>query len=425
MTTERHLERDIPVILGDLAMGPYPDYIDDVLATTAQRRQRPAWTFPERWLPMAVVTRRPVVAPSVPWRTIGTLAVILILIVAALAAYIGSQTRLPAPFGPARNGLIVYETGGDIYTADPVTGTATAIVTGPEVDSAPIWSRDGTHVAFERVVDGASSRLLVAGLDGRDIIAVTPEPLDRLADHAFSPDGRELVITSGPAASRTLWIAKADGSGIRQLDVGMSVDGPSYRPTDGTEIVFTSGSSPLGNGIYAVDVRSGGVRTIVAPSVAVGIDRVRSAPDGSRLAYAVRAVDPARNTYVIHVIAADGTGDVILPMPPGATFQDAPVWSNDGQRLAVARGYGLHNEDMAMATLPADGSGVGVETEHGLTGCCDTVYEWAPDDTTILMKPFDLVGRPLPPLFWDPLDGSIRPARWTATSDPAWQRLVP
>ena len=43
-------------------VGPYPDYIDDVLATTAQRRQRPAWTFPERWLPMDITThasRRP------------------------------------------------------------------------------------------------------------------------------------------------------------------------------------------------------------------------------------------------------------------------------------------------------------------------------------------------------------------------------
>jgi hypothetical protein len=48
MTTERRLERDLPEIQGDLAVGPYPDYIDDVLALTAQRRQRAAWTFPER-----------------------------------------------------------------------------------------------------------------------------------------------------------------------------------------------------------------------------------------------------------------------------------------------------------------------------------------------------------------------------------------
>ena len=40
MTTERRLERDLPQILGDLAMGPYPGYIDDVLATTQTRLLR-------------------------------------------------------------------------------------------------------------------------------------------------------------------------------------------------------------------------------------------------------------------------------------------------------------------------------------------------------------------------------------------------
>ena len=98
MTTERRLERDLPQILGDLAMGPYPDYIDDVLATTAQRRQRPAWTFPERWLPMDIATER-VVTTALPWRQLGVLALIALLVVSAIAAYVGSQPRLPAPFG--------------------------------------------------------------------------------------------------------------------------------------------------------------------------------------------------------------------------------------------------------------------------------------------------------------------------------------
>ena len=42
MTTEGRLTRDLPEILGDLATGSYPDYIDDVLATSATIRQRPA-----------------------------------------------------------------------------------------------------------------------------------------------------------------------------------------------------------------------------------------------------------------------------------------------------------------------------------------------------------------------------------------------
>ena len=95
MTAEQRLERDLPQILGDLSIAPYPDYIDDVLATTAQRRQRPAWTFPERWLPMDLVTER-VRTPRLPWRAIGVLAMIALLLATGTA---------PAEITKSRNSL--------------------------------------------------------------------------------------------------------------------------------------------------------------------------------------------------------------------------------------------------------------------------------------------------------------------------------
>jgi dipeptidyl aminopeptidase/acylaminoacyl peptidase len=426
MTTDRHLERDLPSILGDIAMGAYPDYIDDVLVTTAQRRQRPAWTFPERWLPMDVVTRRPLFAPKIPWRTLGALAMILILIAAAVVAYVGSQTKLPAPFGIAANGDVAYASGGDIYTVDPLTGNASAVVTGPDTDRAPAWSRSGTYIAFLREDPRTlnSSQLYVARADGSGIMPVTPTPSALVGDHAFSPDGLEILFTTGSDGRRDLWVAKADGGGARQLDVGLSVASPSFRPPGGAEIVFAGKETEGGsNGLYAVDVATGEVRTILAPVDGIDRDLARVSPDGSRIAFSAWTPGLDRNDYSVHVVAADGSGEMTLPIPERATFQDAPAWSNDGRSLAVVRGYGVHNEDMALAVLPADGSGFGVETRHGLTGCCDTLYEWAPDDTTILVKPFDLSGNPLPPLLWDPLTGLTTPARWAATSDPAWQRL--
>ena len=115
MTTELRLTTELPEILGELAMGPYPEYIDDVLATTAEVRQRSAWTFPERWLPMVDATRRPALVPGFPWRSFSTAMLLLALLLAAVAIYLGSQQRVPPPFGPARNGLIAYAEGGDIY----------------------------------------------------------------------------------------------------------------------------------------------------------------------------------------------------------------------------------------------------------------------------------------------------------------------
>ena len=93
--------------------------------------------------------------------------------------------------------------------------------------------------------------------------------------------------------------------------------------------------------------------------------------------------------------------------------------------IAVTRGYAAHDEDMALAVVHSDGSGLGVETDHGLTGCCDTVFEWAPDDTTILLKPFDLIGQAKPQLLWDPLTGGTTQVAWATRSDPAWQRVAP
>ena len=100
MTGDRRIERALPTILADLGAGPMPDYTDLLLARTARSRQRPAWVFPERWLPMDIATR-PVRATAVPWRLIGALALAVLIAAAALAIYIGSRARVPEPFGVA------------------------------------------------------------------------------------------------------------------------------------------------------------------------------------------------------------------------------------------------------------------------------------------------------------------------------------
>jgi Tol biopolymer transport system component len=428
MTSERRFEQELPALLDDLYMGPMPTYRDRLLRQTARTRQRPAWSFLERWLPMVDVARQPVLVPRLPWRQLGILAILALLIATAAVAFVGSQPRLPAPFGVARNGLIAYEADGDIYTADPVTGVATAIVAGPETDLGPRFSRDGTRIAFMRQVQGVGGTLYVGRADGQELIALTPEPRPDLGEYSFSPDGRDIMFTQGPPQQRELWIVKNDGSGLHHLDVGMSVFEPSFRPPTGAEIVFGGGQQlPFEGvpGVYRVDIATAVVHTIVAPVSGVGRGLVRVSPDGSRIAYSSTTEASDRNTYRIHVAAADGSGDITLRMPNGAIFEDAPVWSNDGERLAVARGYALRNQDMALAVVPADGSGFGVETGHGLTGCCGTVYEWAPDDTTIVVMPIDRSGQPVPPLLWDPLTGATTPAPWSAISDPAWQRLAP
>jgi len=426
MTSEQRFERDLPALLADAGLGPRPDYRDDIVRQTATMRQRPAWTLPERWIPMSVTSSRVASAPRVPLRLIAVAALLILAIVAVLLVS-GSRNHVPAPFGLAANGLIAYSKNGDIYTVDPNTGLATAVVTGSDDDSNPAFSLDGTRMVFLRASPSGldEGRLVVASVDGSHPVVITPAALPHPSWYSFSPDGAEVAFESGPQSAATLWIAKADGSAPpRQIDVGMPIDFPRWRAPDGHEIVFSA--APAGHvegGLYAVDVKTGQLRPILAQTDVAGRGAASVSPDGTRLAYS--ADSPAvtdQNSYMVHVVEIDGSGDITLPMPAGALFQDQPVWSNDGKRLAITRGYAPHNEAMAVAIVPADGSGVGVETSHGISGCCDNFLSWSPDDSSILFDPDPNNGGSGQELLINPETGATTPGSWGAISLPAWQR---
>jgi dipeptidyl aminopeptidase/acylaminoacyl peptidase len=428
MTTDSRLSRDLPEILGDLATGSYPDYIDDVLATSATIRQRPAWTFPERWLPMVDLVRQPVLVPRLPWRSIALAVVVLVALLAAAAVYIGGQQRLPAPFGPARNGVIAYDAGGDIYTADPVSGTTSALVTDPGRDVGPRYSLDGTHMAFARIWSDGHSQIYVARSDGSGLTLVTPTPLSLAAGdtgrswerYKFSPDGRELLI----ATVSGITIARTDGSGASDLDVGMLAVEPTYRPPDGREILFIGrGAEP---GLFIFDRTTNRTREVVKMNPGFDLAGASWSPDGSKIAYWTWDGTADGLTAKSHVVRADGSVDRELPSPPGALWNAHATWSNDGQRLFLARGYTPGEDDVRGYVVPADGGSFGVQIAPAgsvETGCC-AAWLWSPDDS-------ELLGRPTAPADGVPMvvlsatGGPVRTAPFGATSDPTWQRLAP
>lgn len=144
------LERDLTAWLDATAAPRTPDYVDSLLTRTASTRQRSEWTFPERWIPMSVITLARETFKPLPFRTIGLMAVLALLIALAVSMLVGSQPRLPAPYGPAANGLIAYADRGDIYAVHPTKMALKRLVTGPEVDVRPRWSLNGTQLVFER-----------------------------------------------------------------------------------------------------------------------------------------------------------------------------------------------------------------------------------------------------------------------------------
>ena len=195
MTASERLERNLPGILDDLSAGPSPDFLDDVFAQTARMRQRPGWTFPERLLPMADIARTRAYVPVPPWRLIAVALLLIALVVAALLVA-GSQRKVAPPFGPARNGEIVYDLNGDLYVGNPETGESRLLVGAREIDSSPGYSFDGTRVAIHRQVEGRPDSVdyYVVNADGSNLRKVTARPMPREAWANWMPDSHRLAI---------------------------------------------------------------------------------------------------------------------------------------------------------------------------------------------------------------------------------------
>ena len=221
MMPSDRFDRRLPAILDEIAQPRTPDYFDDLLGLTARTRQRPAWTLLERWLPMVDIARQPAFARQVPWRPIAVLTLILLLLAASLAFVIGSRVsasrhRSDSPKRPRG----VCQRWRHLC-GRPITGTAKAIVTGPETDLRPVFSLDGTRFAFERKAQGTTGPDRCSS--PRPTGPVSPgdaEPLASINSYEFSPDGREILIVTGPGGATRILVATSDGSGVRPLDVG-------------------------------------------------------------------------------------------------------------------------------------------------------------------------------------------------------------
>ncbi len=170
-TVDSFRTRSSPDILEDLYRGRTPDYRDDVLATPLARDSGPPGPSQEGgspWLISQADRRSCRVSRSdrSPSRSSSSRCSS-----PRPSSIIGSRpTKVPPPSGSARNGQVVYAAGGDIFTADPVTGSEQGDRDRPGDGRQSAFLRDGTHVAFMRQVgDVATSGfdLVVADANGQ------------------------------------------------------------------------------------------------------------------------------------------------------------------------------------------------------------------------------------------------------------------
>ncbi len=429
MNAEQRLDRDLPLILGNLAAGPYPDYVDDVLVTTARRRQRPAWTFPERWLPLGIATG-PVPISAFPWRQGAIAIAAALLILAALAVYVGSQPRLPAPIGVAENGLVAFQRGDEIILHDPRTGEDRVLAAETKGWIDPWFSPDGRQILLAREPSSTTGELGVVPVDGGEIRVITPEPLTRNTWAEWSPNGdaialiSTMAVPSGGTASLEPRVSVIDiASGI--MTTFEAVSKPTavmFAPPDGEQIIVASETPDGGRAVSRIDRDGADLTTLVetAPGTLL-MGRQAVSPDGRLLVYSVW--DQAVRHGVMRVLDLQSGEDRTIGDAPEVLYYSGPIIAPDGSRVLTEQVMSVDGVDVPrLAVVDVETGAVTLAdllTPHGAS------YEWSPDGTRILASARDSEKRPQPHVLIDPTTGSVTPAPWDATSYPAWQRVAP
>ena len=374
----------------------------------------------EGGFPWPTWSRNGAFVPQLPWRALAVAALALLLIAGAIW-FAGSRHRVPAPFGPAANGLIAYASGGDVSVGDPVTGQAHVLIGGPEIDSDPSFSPNGERLAFVRKASGGFD-LMVAKADGSGIIKISTDELAASTTFQWSADSRGLYV---PYASGDLVRLDAEGGPPSVIAHDVDVDLHSLRPPDGREILFQRHGDD--HTLLVMNVDGTNVRSLVQPGDDGNFNESRWSPDGAHIIIG-RGVDP--NQERLFIMNADGTGLRQLTSDARHWYETDPVWSPDGTRVAFNRWLNTAGDIFEIQPIGVVTVATGKLVEAGPAPVSDgSMFDWSPDSSQLLGLP----GRHATkgstdqdaPTVIDPVTGFQKTLTWTVESAISWQRVAP
>lgn len=201
-------------------------------------------------------------------------------------------------------------------------------------------------------------------------------------DPEWSRDGSRLSFTrttNDRAGVASIWIADADGSGLRRLVVDPISPPDSYNDQwgatwspDGASIAFHRTIGTTEEGLAVINADGTGLRWILQ-DINVG-----------RPSWSVNGLIAFSNGGSIWTIRPDGSGLTRVTTSGRAVV---PRWSRDGRRLAFVEDVGTANATAYdIVTMRADGS----DRRTIATGGNNIDPSWSPDDMFILFDHAEL-----------------------------------
>ena len=353
---------------------------------------------------------------------------LLALVLAAFALPVAGQTELALTWENAltRSGgvrsavispdgsLVAVDTGERIDRIALDDGTTTSWVSG----SSPSWSPDSRSVVYR--ADGDLFTVAVGETEGR---RVTNDALDERAP-VFSPDGSTIAFYSSRSGSQDIWLVSSSGGTPRQLTRdAMSIDDPRFAPAyspDGRSIAFVSNADDYwSDDLWLVNVDDGETRKLtselMASSTAVW------SPEGDSIALLGTAKDEYWYEDLAYIYLVDPkSGETRrVEMQVYATdwlHNHRLFWSGDADRL-----FFLYHErgDLNLWSVASAG-GVATRVSHD-TGAVRSFHADANGERFVLVRSTPLRGyeADLIPAAGGPLRQLTDAApRWRGTQEP-------
>jgi Tol biopolymer transport system component len=282
--------------------------------------------------------------------------ILLAAITVAAGFSAAASTSVPNARHATPRGSIVVESNRGIYRRYP-GGKLKQLTTSAD-DSFPVWSRDGTRIAFERVTLGESCPLMVMNSDGSNVHQVGQIATD-CSGAGWGPHDRRLIFgEGGRGTNASLWVVNVDGSGLRRLLVGHggSPDGthPAWSP-NGRTIVFDWTAGRRVNGLLAIRPDGSHLHALVKPrrGKVEQLAQPTWSRDGKRLTFVRVELLPNPGKRTIMVATSSGRNAralARLPLNPGG--MGTPSWSPNGLLIAFS---GQCGQQACVWTIPSGG----------------------------------------------------------------------
>jgi len=255
----------------------------------------------------------------------------------------------------------------DLYLINTDGTGLEQIVENDADDRHPVWSPDGSRIAFSSTRSGRLAKIYTVDPDGSNVLQLFELPGTSFGAYepTWSPDGSRIAVHADAFGNFEIWMIDLETEEQTRLTFAGDIDKePSWSP-DGEQLVYASRRGGYYD-IYILDVTVPNPQPVRVTSLP--LDEVRPAwsPDGGQIAFESGNDDNNQ----IYVVGTDGSGLTVLTETGSA---GSVSWSPDGQWLAFA--WDQDDTDSEIFIMRRDGSDLRQLTDNDWE---DSAPDWRP-----------------------------------------------